>query len=115
MTQEPRRRVCTRRAGSHLAGIVHEYVDTPGGEILNVRDGCLSFRAAESALNCGEVVKVQYRDKVIAGRSGRRRNGTLAHFIFPQTSYLLGDRNVLRKIMFVECCCFLRSLYITTS
>ncbi len=46
-------------ASSNWASIEHQYVDSASREALDICYRRLTFRAAESALNSGEIVEVQ--------------------------------------------------------
>lgn len=86
----------------HLASIEHEYVDTPSGEILNVRHCRLPLSTRESILNGGEIVILQDRNEVVPRRSARSSYGTLADLIFSQTRYFLCKRHMPFEVMFVK-------------
>src|SRR5262249_52199530 len=80
-----------------------EYVGPCGREVLQVADRGLPFGAGEGRLDGGHIVEMQDRDQmIVGGATARGAYRSLADFIFAQAGNLLGDRDVLVEIMFVE-------------
>jgi hypothetical protein len=78
-------------------------IDATGGEGLHVGDRCLAFRAGKRLLDRRDIVELQNRDKVIGGWAARSGDGAFADLVVSYAGNFLGKRNVLLRIMLVEC------------
>src|SRR5664279_3349206 len=87
---------------SHLGCLEQMHFDAAAGEFRHVGRSGFSLGAGERRLDRRHVVEGQGRNQMQWGRPGRRCDRAFADDVLPQARNLLGDRNVIFEIVFVE-------------